>query len=521
MLKTIITDVLVIGGGASAARASIEAVSEDIKVDLVDKGKFGESGSSPACLYGLTSPFNNDDSFDIFFEDWIRTGGYINDQNLVWKAIKISKDVIEGLEAMGIDFRKNQDGTKFLYRGAGHRVARGLTVNSPNIVLPLRREAEKRGVNIHEGIMVTKLLKRNGEVIGAFGISRSREFFVFSAKSIILANGGANWLYPNIAPYIVDPKYRTTGDSFCLAFDAGVPLIDMEFTQFRESPPGGARFGGKYINRYGERFMERYDPEALEKAPRSKVVEAIYRELMEGRGPIIWEVEGIHETISDLPFAKNFVGKKQVEIKIDFQRILGGVRINERAETPIPGLFAAGESSGGIHGGDRMQGNGFLETQVFGFIAGKNASAYAKQEERKDVDIIEVEKEKENIQGINGSLDSNEVIKEIQEIMWENVGIIRNEKSLNKAISKLNEIKKFKLKNLSNEDLFSAIEAKNLQITAEIVARSALERRETRRTHVRSDYPDSSDTWLKHVCIRKKDNEIMVDSLPIIKIKKG
>jgi fumarate reductase (CoM/CoB) subunit A len=295
----------------------------------------------------------------------------------------------------------------------------------------------------------------------------------------------------------------------------------MEFTQFRESPPGGARFGGKYINRYGERFMERYDPEALEKAPRSKVVEAIYRELMEGRGPIIWEVEGIHETISDLPFAKNFVGKKQVEIKIDFQRILGGVRINERAETPIPGLFAAGESSGGIHGGDRMQGNGFLETQVFGFIAGKNASAYAKQEERKDVDIIEVEKEKENIQGINGSLDSNEVIKEIQEIMWENVGIIRNEKSLNKAISKLNEIKKFKLKNLSNEDLFSAIEAKNLQITAEIVARSALERRETRRTHVRSDYPDSSDTWLKHVCIRKKDNEIMVDSLPIIKIKKG
>lgn len=518
-MKNILTDVLIIGGGATACRASIECIEDGIKVDLVDKGKVGESGSSPACLYGLASPFNPDDSFDLFFEDWVKSGGYINDQNLVYEAIKKGREVIEGLEAFGIGFRKNQDGTRFLYKGAGHRMARGLTVDSPNIVNPLRKEAEKRGVNIHEGIMITKLFIKNGRVIGAFGISRDREFFVFNAKSVILAAGGANWLYPNIAPYIIEPKYRTTGDAFALAFNAGAPLIDMEFTQFRESPPGAARFGGRYLNRLGERFMEKYEPKALEKAPRSKVVEAVYRELKEGRGPLIWEVEGISETIADLPFAKNFVGKKHIEIKIDFQRILGGAKINERGETPLPGLFSAGESSGGLHGGDRMQGNGFLETQVFGFITGKNAKVFAKQNERLDIELNQIEDEKSRINSIQGTIDPEGVVKEIQQIMWENVGIIRDEKSLKMAVSELEEIKRVKILNLSSDNIFSALEANNLLLTAEMVTKAALTRRETRRTHIRSDYPATDDEWLKHVCIRKKNDEIVIDSLPIVKIR--
>lgn len=520
MTKNIITDVLIIGGGATACRASIESVEDGVKVHLVDRGRVGESGSSPACLYGLSSPFNAEDSFDLFFEDWIRSAGNICDENLVCEAITKSKDVIEGLEKIGIKFRKTEDETPFLYRGAGHSIARGLTVNSPNIVIPLRNVAEKRGVRIYEDIMITKILQKNGQVIGAFGVSEDREFIVFSAKSIVLAAGGANWLYPNIAPYVVDPKYRTMGNSFVLAFDAGAPLIDMEFTQFRESPPGGARFGGRYLNCLGERFMERYDPENLEKAPRSKVVEAVYRELKEGRGPIIWEVDGIQGIVSDLPFAKNFIGKKNVELKIDFQRILGGVRINEKAETPIPGLFAAGESSGGLHGGDRMQGNGFLETQVFGYIAGKMAKTFSMQEERGDIDLAQFEKEKERIKNINGNVDPNDVIKEIQKIMWEDVGIIRNENGMIEALHRLEEIKKVKIPKLSNENLFSAIEAQTLLLTAEMVTKSALKRRETRRTHIRSDYSQQDDNWIKHVCIRKRGEEMIVDTLPKVRIVK-
>lgn len=324
MKKTFITDVLVIGAGAAAGRAAVEAATSGVKVDLVDKGKFGESGSSPVCLHGLAATFNKEDSPELFFEDWIRSGGYINDQNLVWEAITQSQKAVEGLEAMGTEFLKNPDGSRLLYRGAGHTVARGLTVKSSNVVATLRAEVERRGVGIHEGIMVTKLLQKNNQVIGAVGISKDGDFSVFGAKAVILAAGGANRLYPNIAPYIVDPKYYTNGDGFCLAFAAGAPLIDMEFTQFRDSPPGGARFGGRYLNVLGERFMEKYDPQALEKAPRSRVVEAIYREIMAGRAPIMWEVEGIKEEEADLSFAKQYVHQRQVEITIDFQRVLGG-----------------------------------------------------------------------------------------------------------------------------------------------------------------------------------------------------
>jgi succinate dehydrogenase/fumarate reductase flavoprotein subunit len=518
MKKTFITDVLVIGAGGAAGRAAVEAATSGVKVDLVDKGRFGESGSSPVCLHGFATAFNKEDSPELFFEDWIRAGGYINDQNLVREAITQSQKAVEGLEAMGMEFLKNSDASRLLYRGAGHRVARGLTVKFSNVVATLRAEAERRGVGIHEGIMVTKLLQKNNQVIGAVGISQDGDFYVFGAKAVILAAGGANRLYPNVASYIVDPKYRTTGDGFYLAFSAGAPLIDMEFTQFRDSPPGAARFGGRYLNVLGERFMEKYDPQALEKAPRSRMVEAIYREIKEGRGPIMWEVEGIKEEESDFILAKQYGHQRQVEITIDFQRVLGGARINERAETPIMGLFAVGESSGGIHGGDRMQGNAFLETQVFGTNAGRNASASAMHIERRDIAIAQVDEEEARIGRISGNIDPVKITQIVQKTMWEQVGVTRDRVRLRDAIAKFEQIRREMVPRLSGDELFPALETTNLVLTAELVARAALTREETRRTQIRTDYPTTdNNNWLKHVCIQSRGKEMIVSTLPIIK----
>ena len=523
MQKTFITDVLVIGAGAAAGRAAVEAAASGVQVDLVDKGKFGESGSSPICLSGFSSTFNKEDNPESFFEDWARSGGYINDRNLVWEAITQSQEAIEGLEAMGTEFLKNPDGSRLLYRGAGHTVARGLTIKFPNVVAILRIEAEKRGAHVHEGVMITKLLKENNRVIGAVGISKSGDFSFFGAKAVILAAGGANRLYPNIASKTVegerfiDPKYRTTGDGFSLAFAAGAPLIDMEFTQFRDSPPGAARFGGRYLNVLGERFMEKYDPQALEKAPRSRMVEAIYQEIKAGRGPIMWEVKGIRETEANLPIAKNYVNEQEVEITIDFQRVLGGARINERAETPVMGLFAAGESSGGVHGGDRMQGNAFLETQVFGANAGRNAAALALHIERKNIKIADVDEEEARIGCIRGNIDPLEITQIVQETMWEQVGVTRHRVSLSDAIAKFEQIREEMVPRLSGDDLFAALETTNFVLTAEIVARAALTREETRRTQIRTDYPTTdNDTWLKHVCINSRGKEIIVSTMPIV-----
>src|SRR5271157_5534145 len=243
MIETINTDVLIIGGGGAATRAAIEAAVSGARVDLVDKGVCGESGSSPRCLRGFAGMFDKQDSPERFLEDWLRTSGFISDRNLVWEAIIRSRIAADGLEDAGVEFVTNPDGTRVLYRGAGHTVARGLTAKTPNTAAKLRKEAERRGAIVHEGIMITKLLERQNRVVGAVGVSGNRDLFVFSAKALILAAGGANRLYPNVASQIGDPRYRTTGDSFCLALEAGAPLIDMEFTQFRDSPPGASRFG--------------------------------------------------------------------------------------------------------------------------------------------------------------------------------------------------------------------------------------------------------------------------------------
>ncbi len=520
MIEKLTTDVLIVGGGGAALRAALEAAASNVRVDLVDKGTSGESGSSPRCLRGFAGTFDGADSPDLFLADWTRAGGFLSDWNLVREAIARSRSAAEDLAGAGVEFLTNPDGSRNLYRGAGHSVARGLTVKTLNTPAQLRKEAERRGVAFHEGMMVTKLLKTNDRVAGAAGVDRRGKFFLFSAKAVILAAGGANRLYPNVAPSIADPQYRTTGDGFSLALSAGAPLIDMEFAQFRDSPPGASRFGGRYLNRLGERFMEKYEPASLEKAARNKIVAAIYRELRSGRGPITWEVGGISEEQAKYPPGNQYVGKTRIEVKIDFQRLMGGVRINERAETPVRGLFAAGESSGGLHGGDRMQGDAFLETQVFGAIAGKNAAASAATAQSDEIDPALYEHEFARIDAISGDVDPAQVTGTVQNTMWEQVGIVRDRAGLNDAVSEFEHLRTEMLPRLAREDLFAALEAANLLLTAQIVSSAALFREESRSTHIRADYPTTDDAnWLKHVCITGRSGELTVSVVPIVTVR--
>jgi len=208
-LETVITDVLVIGAGGAAARAAVEAAQPGVLVHIVDKGTFGQSGTSTPCLQGYASTLNPEDSPEQFFKDWLHSSGNICDKNLVWEAIRQSRKAAESLEAMGMEFIAKDDGSRLFYRGAGHSVARGMTAKfhkaeGPNTITILRAEAEKRGVRIHEGIMITKLLQNDNKVTGAIGIDNKKNFTVFRAKAVVLASGGANRIYqpvklPNIS----------------------------------------------------------------------------------------------------------------------------------------------------------------------------------------------------------------------------------------------------------------------------------------------------------------------------------
>ena len=522
MIRNISTDVLVIGGGAAALRAAVEAAALGVKVTLVDKGEFGDSGSSPMSLGGFATSLNKEDRPELFFADWLRCSGNICDQNLVWEAISHSVESALALEAMGLEFIRDEQGNRSLYRGAGQGLARGLTAkhhggHGPGVISVLSQEVKKRGVQVVPCIMVTRLLKNGRTVVGAVGLSQKRDYYIFAAKSVVLAAGGANRIYPQTAYPIADHKYRTTGDGFNLAFEAGIPLVDMEFIQFRDSPPGGARYGGRYLNSKGERFMERYDPVALEKAPRYRMAEALYREITAGRGPIMWEVGGIKESELEMPIAKDALKRGKVEIVLDFQRILGGAHINEKAETNLSGLFAAGESSGGLHGADRMQGNAFLETQVFGSNAGRNAASRAKAVNDVKIDNQQVEKEMSRIAGIKGKINPADVIETVRKLMWEKVGIVRDSKNLSEAIEAFKEIRKEKIPHISSVDIFAALEASNMLRTAEVVAKAARIRTETRSSQIRNDYPATDDAnWKKHVCITKQGVGLSVSTVPVV-----
>jgi succinate dehydrogenase/fumarate reductase flavoprotein subunit len=422
---------------------------------------------------------------------------------------------------MGLKFMRNQDGSLFLSKRAGHSVARGLMIQSEgprhaNIVKVLRLEAKKHGVNFHEGIMATRLLKKNGRVIGAYGINHKGDSFVFCAKAVVLAAGGANRLYENIAGGIQEPQFRTTGDGFSLAFYAGATLIDMEFTQFRDSPPAGAIYGAKYLNSRGERFMEKYDPLALEKAPRYVVAVAVYREITEGRGPIVWKVEGNEVAKSRSPVGRAYDSAKSVNIVLQFQRLMGGARIDVKARTSVAGLFAAGESAGGVHGGDRLQSTGFLETQFYGATAGRNAAALAVQNSRVDVVLEESKEEQDRLFRVKGDIDPVEFTRVVQQTMWEKVGVVRNKSNLQQAIAQFDHLQKEVAPRLSGTDIFASLEAVNLVLTAGLVARAALAREETRSDHTRTDYPYASSNWLKHVGLTYQANDIKLSTLPIV-----
>ena len=523
MIETVTTDVLVIGGGAAATRAALEASNLGVRVRLVDKGKPGYSGSSPLCLKGLVAPIAVEDSPLVLYQDWLKNGCGINDQNLIWEAAIGAPANFIQLIQLGLEFNQKKEGGYVLYRGAGHSKARGLTVKfdhpDSNPVATLAKEMSRQGVAIHTGIMMTKLLKVDGAIRGAIGISPSRKVYVFKAKTVVLACGGATSIYACVDDRIRGEKNRTSGDAFSLAYHAGAPIIDIEFCNFREVPPGASRNGGRYLNALGERFMERYDPERLEKAPRQLMVAAIYNEFLEGRWPIHWEIDE-EELKKDIVLYPRYHGKKRIEVAIDFQRLLGGVRINEKGETEVPHLFAAGESAGGLHGGDRLQGTAFLETQIFGSRAGLNAGKLASETTEVDVDQDMVDAEIARIDRIEGNVEPSELTGTIQRMMWDHAGIIKNADGLSKAQTLLLSLKKEKLPGVSGKNLFHALETQNLLLTAEMIVRAALAREESRGSHRRSDFPHANDQkWKRHIAIREVDGEMSVTSLPIRLLK--
>ena len=537
-IKTISTDVLIIGSGGAGSRAAIEVDESGLKATIVSKGLSFRSGCTGMAEGGYNAVFktvDKDDSIEAHMKDTLKGGSYLNDKKLVEILVNESPKRLIDLENYGALFDRQESG-QINQRPFGGQTYRRTCYQGDRtgaeLLNALKEEIIKRDIECIEEVMITSLITEGNQVIGATGLDlKDSSLIYFKAKSVILASGGAGQLFP-----VTSNTFQKNGDGFAIAYRAGANLIDMEQIQFHptgmvtpESKKGvlvteAVRAeGGKLFNNDGERFMSKYDPEKMELATRDVVARSIYQEIIEGRGT---ENGGVYLDISHLDddyiqeqletMVLQFenlgvdIKNEPIEVAPTAHHFMGGLKIDTDASTSLENLFGAGEVCGGVHGANRLGGNALADTQVFGKIAGENASKVANESELKTNDEM-VEKEASRIKGLikEGSIKPQEFKDRIKNLMWEKVSIVRDEKGLNEALKQLLEMQK-ELENLNvsdkkqyNDELLTALEVTNMVEICIVIVESAILRRESRGAHYRSDFPESSDEWKRSIIVNK------------------
>ena len=541
-IKTISTDVLIIGSGGAGSRAAIEVDDAGLKATTVSKGLSFRSGCTGMAEGGYNAVFktvDKDDSIEAHFKDTMKGGSFLNDEKLVEILVKESPKRLVDLENYGALFDRKENG-EIDQRPFGGQTYRRTCYQGDRtgaeLLNALKEEIIRRDIECIEEVMITSLITDDDQVIGATGLDlKDSSLIYFKAKSVILASGGAGQLYP-----VTSNTFQKNGDGYAISYRAGADLVDMEQIQFHptgmvapESKKGvlvteAVRAeGGKLINSEGERFMSKYAPEKMELATRDVVARSIYQEIIEGRGT---ENGGVYLDISHLD--DDYIDEKLETMVLQFENVgvdikhgpievaptahhfMGGLKINTDASTSLKNLFGAGEVCGGVHGANRLGGNALADTQVFGKISGVSASEAAKSTELKSNDE-QVQLEADRIQNLikEGSIKPQEFKENIKRLMWEKVAIVREEKTLNEALKDLQKMQE-DLVNLDvgdkkqyNTELVTALEVINMVEICILTVKSAILRRESRGAHFRSDFPQTDDNWKKSIVMNKNKIE--------------
>lgn len=539
-IKTISTDVLIIGSGGAGSRAAIEVDDAGLKAIIVSKGLSFRSGCTGMAEGGYNAVFktvDKDDSIEAHLNDTLKGGSFLNDEKLVNILVNESPKRLIDLENYGALFDRQESGL-IDQRPFGGQTYRRTCYQGDRtgaeLLNALKEEIIRRDIECIEEVMITSLVTEGEQVIGATGLNlKDSSLIYFKAKSVILASGGAGQLFP-----VTSNTSQKNGDGFAIAYKAGADLVDMEQIQFHptgmvtpESKKGilvteAVRAeGGKLINKDGKRFMSKYAPEKMELATRDVVARSIYQEIIEGRGT---ENGGVYLDISHLD--DDYIDEKLETMVLQFENVgvdikhdpievaptahhfMGGLKIDTDGSTSLKNLFGAGEVCGGVHGANRLGGNALADTQVFGKISGVSASEACKNTELKTNDE-QVKEEASRIEGLikEGSIKPKKFKNRIKKLMWEKVSIVREEKILNEALKELLEMKK-ELDDLNvsdkkqyNTELVNALEVINMVEICILSVKSAILRRESRGAHYRSDFPETNDEWKKSIVVNQKE----------------
>jgi len=570
-------DVLVIGGGSAGLRAAIAAHDAGANVLIISRSKRGDPHTTLARggINAALGTMDPEDNWMVHASDTLREGEFIADYEKVEVLCKNAADAIMELVNWGARFHREKDGRltqRFFGAHTYRRTVFSGDWTGQEIIRVLMEQVNQRKIKMIDNVYIMKLSKSDNnddddyddggsEVNEALGVDiENKEFVRFDCKSLILAAGG----YTRVYPVSSSRLFENYGEGITLAYEAGADLVDMEMVQFHptgmvwpEKAVGTLATeairgeGGILLNSKGERFMKNYDPERMELAPRDVVARANYNEIISGRGTEhggVWlDVTHLRkEVIQDrLPtMYQQFqeldgidISKEKMEVAPTAHYSMGGVVADIKCTTKIKGLFAVGEVISQIHGANRLGGNSLLDTMVFGKIAGEEAAAAAatrltKQEVGGDAKKTEAPSTRQsnvdNNQKKEGFDDDyyyggifvvKEPIKfhnEIQELMKQNAGIIREETRLQNGLKRILELKNdfyskdniievSKIDDNNSENIVITLQVKSSLIACEAIIRSALMRQESRGAHYRSDFPKLDDErWKVNIYCRKE-----------------
>ncbi|HSR10522.1 MAG TPA: FAD-dependent oxidoreductase [Thermodesulfobacteriota bacterium] len=553
-------DVLVIGAGAAGCAAAISAAERPAKVILAAKGAFGRSGTTSlgSVIYAAALGHEDErDSPEQHFRDTVIEGRYVGNQALVKVLAEEAPRTVYDLERYGVAWYKQGkeiiNSSQYKYaqlpspphtysRGVFHDEKTGRAMQNA-----LCREVLKHspGIRVLEDLYVWKIVRNEERVQAALGLDlRTGEIVGIPCRAIVLATGGGASCYK-----VTDTDTGATGDGYSLALDAGAELVDMEFTQFFPTAfvyPEAIRGmllavsalwtrGLRLYNGGEERFLARKYPDSAENLPRDILSREIFMEILAGRatphggvwldGSAIPDWEEVRKSRPrSFMWPQRFgITGERFEVAPTSHFTMGGVRINEKCETSVPGLYAAGEVAGGLHGGNRLAGNALAECVVFGQVAGGQAAGM-RREKPGELDEAAIRREEEKMRLIlnpeisGGKTSPSAFSRRLKEIMYRSAGVVREGQGLEKAGEEISNLKEEAARDLKitagrifNYDQIHAFELLNMIDVCRMIVKAALIREESRGAHYRRDFPEPDNRkWLRNIVFQRREGKLQI-----------
>ncbi len=540
-------DVLIIGAGLAGQRAALAAAKTGATVAILSKVHPVRS-HSVAAAGGINAAINPLDDWRSHAYDTVKGSDFLGDQDAIEIMCREAPAEVMWLEHAGVTFHRNEKGEMDLraFGGAStKRTAYVADITGQALLHVLYEQLMKYHEVIdrfEEWFVTSLIIGEEGECVGAVAREiRSGKMETFSAKSVILASGGAGQCFQPTTNALI-----CTGDGIAQAYQAGAPLMDMEMIQYHPTTLAengfliteGARGEGAHLlNSEGERFMEKYAPNKMELASRDVVSRAEQTEILEGRG-VGPDKQGIYLDITVVPrkrtlealreivnIGKDFAGvditREPIIIQPGMHYIMGGVKTDINGATPLAGLYAAGEvACVSVHGGNRLGANSLLDTLIFGRRSGEHAAERALGMKMPTASDDQLNKDRAMIAEILARPKTGRRVSEIKHelgtTMNRYAAVYRDEAGLQSAheiVRRLKEEAKTAYVDdkgaVFNQDVLGAIELDYMLDCSETIVMAALERKESRGAQFRTDFPERNDAeWLKHINVSRNGGDV-------------